>query len=196
LFTVDKVGLRFVMSHGDRIICDDMVFRVRSDGRVVFVQTLPDVSKSMPHKLMLMTGQVKGAGSNFYGTLAITDQHFMTGHEVNAKISVWQWDDKTNAYSRNSETRTFIGTYFRDSCASLLRHYPYFTDSPNEIFMVINHRSLYRLIVDLESPKKTKRFPIMFKHMTDRIIDYDILDKNTAVVLMTATIIVVDITTL
>ena len=45
LLTVDRVGIRTITSHCDRIICDDMVFKVREDGTIDFTQNLPESDK-------------------------------------------------------------------------------------------------------------------------------------------------------
>ena len=79
IFQLDR-KVNVVISHGDRLICDDLVFQQKSDGRVVFLQNLP-IEEDTVH-----------------GGLVFTDDVIITGHTKYGRVMLWKWDECENIY--------------------------------------------------------------------------------------------------
>ena len=74
-----------------------------------------------------------------------------------------------------------------------MRRFPFHPESPNTLYIVYNGRNLYRVELNLSSLKRSIRHMISAKKGDQRVVDYTILDKDTAIVLLTWSLLVIDI---
>lgn len=173
---MDKV-VKFVAQHVDRIICEEVVFRMRPDGKIVFMQNL------------------QNEFNGILCALGMSDGIMLTGHPKFGTICIWQWDDLANIYTKVKSGNTVWGSQLREHSVSMLRRYPVYSDQPNVLFVVYASRNVYQLNLNATRMKTSTKRLMNTRRGEEKVVDYTVIDKNTIIILLDFVIIVVDILT-
>ena len=86
-----------------------------------------------------------------------------------------------------------FGNFCRGHHASHMRRYPHYSESPNILFICYAGQNLYRVEFQPDCIRECPKHLIMRKKGEEQIVDYYILDKQIAIVLLQKRICVIDI---
>lgn len=160
------------MSHQDRIIIDDYVFKYQDSENITYIHSLP------------------AEHADVRGGLALSENMLLTCHTHKARMILWKWNDQQNQYLKFRIGNMLSGSMYKDYEGRLLRRYPEIFDCINVIFVVVQKRILYKVELNPDRLKCSSKVMINSSRRsnTDFIVDYSILDKQHALILFNRSI--------
>ncbi|CDW77486.1 UNKNOWN [Stylonychia lemnae] len=163
--------LNLVMTHKNRIICDDFVYTFRDDSKFELIQDFQQ--------------------TDIASGLVLTDDLLLLGHSLFAKMSLWKWNGEQYIKLVKHQIVNISKTVAEFSI-TMLRRDP-FTDLICQVYGVFGCNQMCRVLINGRNMRASEKFNICKKNHL--IVDYRPLPEKQIAVLFTHQFVVMDLKT-